>query len=61
VKKIGRDIKRMFSAFASANAAEHLSMSDKLKHLKMNSYKEDLHADPKKSLKAPSLKTDKLK
>ena len=40
MKKIGNDIKRMLSAFAHNNAAEHLSISDKLKQLKMNNYKQ---------------------
>jgi len=44
VKKIGNDIKRMLSAFAHNNAAEHLSISDKLKQLKMNNYKQALQS-----------------
>ncbi len=59
MKNIGRDIKRMLSAFANENAAEHLCMSDKLKHLKMSNYKQSLQSGQHKSHHGSALTADK--
>lgn len=60
MKKIGRDIKRMLSAFSNESAAEYLSMSDKLKHLNMHTNKQSVKSSQGKSrhdsaLTAPDL------